>query len=115
MSGKIQFDDEFNYRPKNTTRGSNFRSPNKNKLSLTQRLVRNGICKNVKSAEKFLLTIAVISFTAGILFTISILNPAIKYRVIFNIEGKRILTDKEAQEYVDHKIFDQYNKNTTSK
>jgi len=109
MSGKIQFDDEFNYRPKNTTRASYFKTPKKTKLSFTQRLVKNGICKTEKSAEKFLLSIAIISFTAGILFTISILNPAIRYRVIFTLQGKHILTDKEAQDYVNHKIFDEKN------
>ena len=109
MSGKIQFEDEFNYRPKNTNRGSYLKTRKKERLSLTQRLVKNGICKNEKSAGKFLLSIAIISFTAGILFTISILNPAIKYRVIFTLEGKHILTDKETQEYINHKIFDNQN------
>ena len=108
MSGKIQFEDEFNYRPQNTTRASYSKTTKKSKLSFTQKLVENGICKNQKSAEKLLLSIAIISFTAGILFTISILNPAIKYRVIFTIQGKHIMTDKEAQDYVNRKIFDNY-------
>ncbi len=108
MSGKIQFDDEFNYRPKNTTRASYLKTRKKERLSFTQRLVKNGICKNERSAEKFLLSIAIISFTAGVLFTISILNPAIKYRVIFTLQGKHIMTDKEAQEYVNHKLFDNH-------
>lgn len=109
MSGKIQFDDEFNYRPQNTTRASYSRTPQKNRLSLTQRLINNGICKNKRSAEKFLLSVAIISFTAGVLFTISILNPAIKYRVIFTLQGKHLLTEKEAREYIDHKIFNKQN------
>lgn len=109
MSGKIQFEDEFNYRPKNTTRASYSKTRQKNKIGLTQRLVKNGICKTEKSAEKFLLSVAIISFTAGILFTISILNPAIKYRVIFTLEGKHILSDKETQEYINHRIFDTNN------
>lgn len=111
MSGKIQFDDEFNYRPQNTNRASYLRTPQKNRLSLTQRLINNGICKNKKSAEKFLLSVAIISFTAGVLFTISILNPAIKYRVIFTLQGKHILTDKETRDYIDHKIFGTQNNN----
>jgi hypothetical protein len=106
MSGKIQFDDEFNYRPQNTTRASYLKTRKKYKLSFTQRLVKNGFCKTEKSAEKFLLSIAIISFTMGVIFTISILNPAIKYKVIFTLQGKHIMTDKEAQEYVNHKIFD---------
>ena len=109
MSGKIQFEDEFNYRPKTTTRASYSRTPKKI-LSFTQKLVKNGICKNERSAEKFLLSVAIISFTAGILFTVSILNPAIKYKVMFTLEGKRLMTNSEVQAYLDHKIFD--NKDT---
>ena len=109
MSGKIQFDDEFNYRPKNITRASYLRTPKKSRLSFTQKLVKKGICRNEKSAEKLLLSIAIISFTAGMIFTISILNPAIKYRVIFTLQGKHIMTDNEAQAYVNHKIFANYN------
>ena len=104
MPGKIQFDDEFNYRPKNTIRGSYLKTPKK-RLNLTQRLVRNGFFKNEKSAEKALLIIAIMSFSAGILFTISILNPAIKYRFIFTTQGKHILTDKEMRAYIDQKLF----------
>lgn len=105
MSGKIQFEDEFNYRPQTPTRASYSKTPQKIKLTFTQKLIKNGICKDKKSAEKFLLSIAIISFTAGVLFTISILNPALKYRVIFTLEGKHIMTDQEAQDYVNHKIF----------
>jgi hypothetical protein len=109
MPGRIQFENEFDYRPKNTTRASYLKTRSKNRLTFTQRLVKNGICKTERSAEKFLLSVAIISFTAGILFTISILNPAIKYRVIFTLEGKHILSDKEAEEYINHKIFDNQN------
>ncbi|MEI6553162.1 MAG: hypothetical protein WCO09_01190 [bacterium] len=109
MSGKIQFDDEFNYRPQNSTRAAYSRTDKKPRLSFTQKLVKNGVCKNEKTAEKFLLSIAIISFTAGILFTISILNPAIKYEVIFTLQGKHIMTDDEAQTYVNHRIFDNHN------
>jgi hypothetical protein len=109
MSGKIQFEDEFNYRPQNSSRASYLKTRPKTRLSFTQRLVKSGICKTERSAEKFLLSVAIISFTAGILFTISILNPAIKYRVIFTLEGKHILSDKEAEEYINHKIFDNQN------
>ncbi|MEI6042250.1 MAG: hypothetical protein WCQ00_01650 [bacterium] len=118
MSGKIQFDDEFNYRPKNTTRAgyskTSKKSSNRAKLSFTQKLVKNGICKTERTAEKFLLTVAAISFTAGIIFAISILNPALKYRVLFTLEGKHILTDQEAQDYINHKIFDRSNTADTS-
>ena len=110
MSGKIQFDDEFNYRPKNTTRASYFKTRKKERLSFTQRLVKNGICKNERSAEKFLLSIAIISFVAGIIFTISIINPSVKYQIIFNLEGKKIMTNEETRDYFDHKIFDRYTK-----
>lgn len=109
MSGKIQFEDEFNYRPQNSSRASYLKTRSKSRLTFTQRLVKNGICKTEKSAEKFLLSIAIISFTAGILFTISILNPAVKYRVIFTLEGKHIMSDKEAQEYIYHRIFNNQN------
>ena len=105
MSGKIQFDDEFNYRPQNTTRASYSRTPKKTRTTLTQRLVRNGICKNTKSAENLLLIIALISFTAGIFFTTLILNPAIKYKFIFTMEGKKILTGHEAGEFIEQNFF----------
>lgn len=109
MSGKIQFEDEFNYRPQNTTRASYSKTRKKTRLSFTQKLVRNGVCKNERSAEKFLLSVAIISFTTGVLFTISILNPAIKYKVIFTLEGKHIMTDQEAKNYINHKVFDTHN------
>jgi hypothetical protein len=109
MSGKIQFEDEFNYRPQNSNRASYLKTRTKTRLTFTQRLVKSGICKTERAAEKFLLSVAIISFTAGILFTISILNPAIKYRVIFTLEGKHILNTKESQEYVNHRIFDNPN------
>ena len=105
MSGKIQFEDEFNYRPKNTTRGSFLKTPAKTRTSFTQKLVKSGICKNERTAERLLLIIAIVSFSTGILFTMLILNPTIKYKFIFTVEGKHILTDQEAQEYVNQRIF----------
>lgn len=103
MPGRIQFDDEFNYRSKNYSRPSVLKT-RKKRLTLTQKLIKIGLCKNQRGAERFLIIFALICFVTGILFTISVLNPAMKYKMIFKLEGKKVLNDDEARVYIDNKI-----------
>ncbi len=110
MPGRIQFDDEFNYRSRNYSRPGVLKT-RKKRLTLTQKLIKIGLCKNQRGAERFLIIFALICFATGVLFTVSVLNPAIKYKMIFKLEGKQVLSDDEARVYIDNKIMEIYSAN----